>query len=139
MNNIKVMKGKLTKLSELQASLLIAGAISVVLLLVSLAGLFNNQPGWIIGVAIGTAVEFAFIWLMFVGSNATFKEQKAGLFLLTYFVRVILFVGSFAGLAVLQYVAKIEVFKNSCWGMLIAFAPSTFITIAIQVMHKGKN
>lgn len=133
------MKGKLTKLSELQASLLLAEAISIVLLLVSLVGLFNHQPGWIIGVGIGTAVELIFLWLMFVGSNATLKEQKAGLFLLTYFVRIILFVGSFAGLMALQYVAKIEVFKYSCWGMLIAFAPSTFIAIAIQLIHKGKN
>lgn len=133
------MKSKLTKLSELQASLLIAGVISVILLLVSIVGLVNNQPGWIIGVGVGTVVEFAFLWLMSVGSNATLKEQKAGLFLLTYFVRVILFVGSFAGLMALQYVAKIEVFKYSCWAMLITFAPSTFITIAIQLMHKGKN
>ena len=133
------MKSKLTKLSELQASLLIAGVISVILLLVSIVGLVNNQPGWIIGVGVGTVVEFAFLWLMSVGSNATLKEQKAGLFLLTYFARVILFVGSFAGLMALQYVAKIEVFKYSCWAMLITFAPSTFITIAIQLMHKGKN
>ena len=133
------MKNKLTKLSELQASLLIAGVISLILLLVSIVGIVNNQPGWMIGVGIGTVVEFVFLWLMFVGSNATLKEQKAGLFLLTYFVRVVLFVGTFAGLMALQYVAKIEVFKYSCWGMLIAFAPSTFITIAIQLMHKGKN
>ena len=47
--------------------------------------------------------------------------------------------GFFAGLEVLQYIAKIELFYYSCWGMLIAFAPSTFITIAVQVMHKGKE
>ena len=133
------MKSKLTKLSELQASLLIAGVFSLIFLLVSIIGLVNNQPGWIIGVGVGTVVEFIFLWLMFVGSNATLKEQKAGLFLLTYFVRIILFVGSFAGLMALQYVAKIEVFKYSCWGMLITFAPSTLITIAVQLMHKDKN
>lgn len=133
------MKSKLTRLSELQASLLIAGVFSFILLLVSIVGLVNNQPGWMIGVGVGTSVEFIFLWLMAVGSNATLKEQKAGLFLLTYFVRVFLFVGAFAGLMALQYVAKIEVFKYSCWGMLIAFAPSTLITIAVQLMHKGKN
>ena len=133
------MKAKLTKLNELQASLLIAGCISIVLLLVSLIGLFNNQPGWTIGVAIGSLVEFAFIWLMSVGSGLALKEQKVGLYLLTHFGRVVLFIGFFAALVVLQYVAKIELFYYSCWGMLIAFAPSTFITIAVQMMHKGKE
>ena len=133
------MKAKLTKLSELQASLLIAGVISIILLLVSLIGLFNNQPGWTLGVVIGTLVEFLFIWLMSVGSGLALKEQKVGLYLLTHFARVVVFVGTFAVLVVLQYIVKVEIFYYSCWGMLIAFAPSTFITIAIQLMHKEKN
>lgn len=134
------MKQRLTKLSELQASLLIAGLIAIVFLLASSIGLFFNRPGLIIGVAIGTAVEFFYIWLVSVGSTLTLKEGKTGLFLLTYFARVIVFVGLFALLVILWYQFKIETFKFACWAMLIAFAPATFITIATQMMHKeGKN
>lgn len=132
------MKAKLTKLSELQASLLIAGIISIVLLLVSLIGLFNHQPGWTIGVAIGSLVEIVFVWLHSIGASLALKEQKVGLYLLTHFARVVLFVGPFAALVVLQYVVDVKVLYYSCWGMLIAFAPSTFITIAVQLMHKEK-
>ena len=130
------MKKKLTKLTELQASFLIAGIISVILLIASSVGLFFKQPGWMIGVVIGTGVEFLFIWLVNFGATITLKENKTGLFLLTYFLRVIAFIGPFALLVILQYVVKVEVFFNSCWGMLIAFAPGTFITIATQLMHK---
>ena len=130
------MKKKLTKLTELQASFLIAGIISVILLIASSVGLFFKQPGWMIGVVIGTGVEFLFIWLVNFGATMTLKENKTGLFLLTYFLRVIAFIGPFALLVILQYVVIVEVFFNSCWGMLIAFAPGTFITIATQLMHK---
>ena len=130
------MKKKLTKLTELQASFLIAGIISVILLIASSVGLFFKQPGWMIGGVIGTGVEFLFIWLVNVGATMTLKESKTGLFLLTYFLRVIAFIGPFALLVILQYLVKVEVFFNSCWGMLIAFAPGTFITIATQLMHK---
>ena len=130
------MKKKLTKLTELKASFLIAGTISAILLMASVVGLFFKQPGWMIGVVIGTGVEFLFIWLVHVGATLTLKENKTGLFFLTYGLRVISFVGLFALLVILQYIVKVEVFFNSCWGMLIAFAPGTFITIATQLMHK---
>ena len=130
------MKAKLTKLTELQASLLLAGLISVVLLLVSLIGLFNHQPGWTIGVAVGALVEVAYIVLVHVGSSLALKEEKVGLFFITYALRIIVFIGFFALLVILQYLLKIHVFYYSCWGMLIAFVPATFITIAVQLMQK---
>ena len=133
------MEKRLTKLNELQASLLIAGAIAFLFLIGSCVGLFFNLPGLLIGVLIGTAVEFVFIWLVSVAATLTLKHEKTGLFLLTYFARIILFVGLFALLVILDYRLKIHAFKYSCWAMLIAFAPSTFITISIQLMHKGKN
>ena len=133
------MKSKLTKLSTLQASLLIAGSISLVFLLISLIGFFNGQPGWTIGVAVGGLVELLFIWLMDVGSALALNEKKTWLYLLTYFIRVGVFIGFFAGLVALQYAAKIEVFYYSCWGMIIAFAPSTLITIALQLIHKEEK
>ena len=134
------MKQKLTKLSELQASLLIAGLIAIVFLLGASIGLFFNRPGLIIGAAIGTAVEFFYLWLVSVGATLSLKEGKTGLFLLTYFARIVVFVGLFALLVVLWYQLRIETFKFACWAMLIAFAPATLITIATQLMHKeGKN
>ena len=134
------MKQRLTKLSELQASLLIAGLIAIVFLLSASIGLFFNRPGLIIGAAIGTAVEFFYLWLVSVGATLSLKEGKTGLFLLTYFARIIVFVGLFALLVILWYQLKIETFKFACWAMLIAFAPATLITIATQLMHKeGKN
>ena len=133
------MKERLTKLSELQASLLIAGVISIVLLTSASIGLFFNRPGLIIGAAIGTAVEFFYIWLLHVGSTLALKESKTGLFLLTYFVRIIVFIGLFALLVVFWYKLKIETFKFSCWAMLIAFSPAVLITVATEMLHKGKN
>jgi len=133
------MKKRFSKLNEYQASLLIAGVVSVLLLIVGAVFAILGQPGWIIGVAVGSAVDFLYIWLMHVGSGLALKESKAGLFLLTYFARIVAFIGLFALLVVLQYVLHIEVFNNSCWGMLIAFVPATFITIATQLMYKEKD
>ena len=133
------MKKRLTKLSETQASLLITGTICVLLLLVSLIFLFKGQPGWTIGFAIGTVVDFIYIWLVGVGASASLNEGKTGLFLLVYFLRMVLFVGIFALLVILQYIVKVETLFNSCWAMLIAFVPTTFVTIAVQLMNKGKN
>ena len=76
---------------------------------------------------------------MSVGSTLALKESKTGLFLLTYFLRVVVFVGLFALLVILWYKFKIETFKFACWTMLIAFAPATLITIAVQMMHKEEK
>ena len=139
-NNKNTMKGRLTKLSELQAELLIAGLISILMLIGASIGLFFNRPGLIIGASIGVAVEFFYIWLVSVGSTLTLKEGKTALFLLTYVARMIVFLGLFALLVILYYRLHIETFKFACWAMLIAFAPATLITIAVQLMHKeGKN
>ena len=133
------MKNRFLKLNEYQASLLIAGVVSALLLIVGTVFAFLGKPGWLIGIAVGSAVDFLYIWLMHVGSALALKESKAGLFLLTYFARIVAFVGLFALLVVLQYVLHIETFNNSSWGMLIAFVPATFITIATQLMFKEKD
>ena len=133
------MKKVTAKFNEYQASLLIAGVVSLLLMIVAAVFAFLGKPGWLIGVAVGSAVDFIYIWLMHVGSALALKESKAGLFLLTYFARIVAFVGLFALLVVLQYVIHVEAFNNSCWGMLIAFVPATFITIATQLMYKEKE
>ena len=78
------MAKKLTKLTELQASFVIAGVVSLIIILGAGVGLFFKQPGWIIGAVIGSAVDFFYIWLVHVGSSLTLKEQKTGLFFLRY-------------------------------------------------------
>ncbi|MBR4378424.1 MAG: hypothetical protein IKP50_06075 [Bacilli bacterium] len=133
------MKKRLTKLNELQASLLIAGLIAIVLLLGASIGLFFSLPGLLIGAAIGTAVEFFYIWLVSVGATLTLKQEKTGLFFLTYIARIVVFVGLFALLVILQYRLHVDVFNYSCWAMLVAFVPATFITIAVQLMHKEEK
>jgi len=127
------------RLSEFQASLIITGVVSVLLLIVGLVFAILGKPGWLIGIAVGSAVDFVYIWLMHVGAGLALKESKAGLFLLTYFLRVVVFVGLFALLVVLQYILHVDAFNNSCWGMLIAFVPATFITIATELMYKSKE
>lgn len=134
-----MMKKSFKRLSELQASLIITGALSALLLIVGVILLVLKKPGWIIGFAIGSFADFFYIWLMSVGATLALKESKVGLFLLTYFARMAVFVGLFALLVILQYVSRIEVFNNSCWAMLIAFVPVTFITIAIQLIHKEEG
>ena len=130
------MNKRLTKLSELQASLLIAVSIAILLLLGASIGLFFSLPGLLIGAAIGTAVEFFYIWLVSIGATLTLKQEKTGLFLLTYFTRIVVFVGLFALLVILDYRLHIQSFKLSCWAMLVAFTPAVLITIAVQLMRK---
>ena len=130
------MKHKITKLNELQIELLISLGISIVFALCALVGIFYKQPGWLIGVGIGAVVELLYIFLVNKSSDLALNEKKTGLYLLSYFGRMILFVGVFATLVVLQYSAKIEVFYYSPWGMLIAFFPSTLITVVTETKHR---
>ena len=133
------MKKGSIKLNEFQASLVITGVVVFLLAIVGLVFAVLGKPGWLIGIAIGGAADFVYLWLMSIGSELALKESKASLFLLTYFLRMVIFVGLFALLVVLQYVLHIQPFNNSCWGMLIAFVPVTFITIAAQLMYKEKE
>ena len=133
------MKKGSIKLNEFQASLVITAVVIFLLAIVGLVFAILGKPGWLIGIVVGGAVDFIYLWLMNLGSTLALKESRTGLFLLTYFLRMIVFVGLFALLVVLQYVLHVEVFNNSCWGMLIAFVPVTFITIAAQLMYKEKE
>lgn len=90
-----------------------------------------------IGIALGGLVSLGYIFLTDVSTQATLKDSKAGLFLLAYFAKMILFVGIFAMLVILDYKLHIDAFKNSFWGMIIGFFPTVLITIAVQVKHKG--
>ena len=132
------MNRRLTELSELQATLLILGIVGAILLALSSIGFFFNQPGWMIGVAIGTLATLVNAILVDIGSTATLRDEKTGIYLLAYFLRMIIFVGLFAMLAFFDFKLKFGAFKNSCWGMFIGFIPSTFVTIIVQLKHESK-
>ena len=133
------MKKHLTKLSSLQVALLISGIVSLIFIAISSIGFVFNQPGWMIGIAIGGVVSLVSIFLTEVASVSTLRDSKSGIYLLSYFCRMILFVGCFAMLVIFQYRLELPVFKNSPWGMVIGFFPSVFITVVVQLKYKGGN
>ena len=132
------MKQKLASLSELQRMLLLAALVSVVLIGLSCIGLAFNQPGWLIGVSLGSLVEILSIILLYKGSSEVLKEQKPGIFLLFYGLRMILFIGLIVGLVLLQYKANIEIFTNSFWGALIGYTPMQLIVIIVSIRNRGQ-
>lgn len=118
--------------------IILAVFISVILLLISLIGVFNNQPGWLFGILIGSLIEIINIVLLFKGSESSLKEEKSGFFVLAYFLRMVLFAGGIILCAVLQYFLKIEIFKYSLWGVLIGYSPTQLVVI-IEMLRSGKN
>ncbi len=132
------MKQKLASLSELQRMLLLAALVSIVLIGLSCIGLVFNQPGWLIGVSLGSLVEILSIVLLYKGSSEVLKEQKPGIFLLFYGLRMILFIGLIVGLVLLQYKANIEIFTNSFWGALIGYTPMQLIVIIVSIRNRGQ-
>ena len=132
-------KYNFANLSEFQRLLIIWGLVSVVLIGGSCLGLIWNQPGWVIGVSLGSLVELVNIILLLKGTTQILRQEKPGLFLLFYFLRMILFVGLILALVLLQYKAQIEVFRNSFWGALIGYTPMQIIVVAISMRNKMLN
>lgn len=133
------MLKKFKQLTELKKMLFIALFVSVIFLGLSCIGLIFNQPGWLIGVAIGSVVEMINIVLLYKGSTEILKNEKPALFLLFYSLRMLLFVGVILGLVLLQYKAEIEVFNYSFWGALIGYTPMQTIVIVISAKHKANE
>ena len=131
------MKKGFANLSELQKMLVLAAIVSVFLIAGSCVGLFFNQPGWLIGVTLGSLVEILNIFLLYRGSGQVLKEEKAGYFLLFYAIRMLLFIGLILVLVLLQYKANIEVFEYSFIGALIGYTPMQVVVIIVSVKHKG--
>ena len=100
------MKKGSVKLNEFQASLVITAVVTFLLSIVGLVFAILGKPGWLIGIGVGAVVDFVYLWLMSVGSTLALKESKTGLFLVTYFLRMAVFVGLFALLVILQYVLQ---------------------------------
>lgn len=132
------MKNYLKNCSDLRKMLLLASLIGIVLILCSIIGIVFGQPGWIVGVAAGTAVELINIFLLYKGSEMALKYFKSSLFLLMYFSRMVLLIAGLLVFVMLQYFFKFEFFTNSFWGFLIGIAPMTIVVIVVMaVTHKN--
>ena len=133
------MKNHIKSLSELQRMLLLCLIVSLVLIGLSCIGLAFNQPGWLIGVALGSIVEAINIVLLYKGSSEILKNEKPALFLLFYGLRMILFVGLVLALVLLEYKANVEILKNSFWGALIGYTPMQIIVIVVSLRTKANE
>lgn len=135
------MKEKFSKLSELSKMLLLALVIGIVSMAICLVPLFVfNQPGWLIGVAIGMLIEIVSITLLYKGSEITLIKFKTWLFLLFYFSRMVLFLVAMIVVALLSYgfgsFAPVPAFKYALWGTLIGWAPMQIIILVVMAIKK---
>lgn len=142
------MKKWINKLNELQRMLLLGCVVMVFLCLLSLIPLFVfNQPGWLIGVAIGSIVGIINILLTYKGSEVGLSTYKTIYFMLFYFIRILLILLSFVLTALFQfgfivgenvYFSPISAFDFSLWGDLIGVLPMQ-IVLVIVMMKEKKN
>lgn len=121
------MKNFWNSLNELKKSLIISSLVTVALMLLSLIGLIFGQIGWLIGVSVGGLIQLINITLHFKGADFILKKNKASLFLLLFFARMLLIVGAFVLCIVLERVVLIQAFKNSIFGVLIGITPTEII------------
>ena len=130
---------KIKGLSELKKMLVLALFVSLILIGCSCIGLAFNQPGWLIGVAIGSSIEVINIILLYKGSGEILKNEKPALFLAFYALRMLLVIGVILGLVLLQYKAKIAAFEYSFWGALIGYTPMQLIVVIVSIRHKDEK
>lgn len=135
------MKNFLKNLSEVNKMLLLACLVSLGLMLLSLIPLFAfKQPGWLIGIAIGSAIEIFSIFLLYKGSEVALSTFKAWHFLLFYFTRMTLFLVGMVVAALLQFgfgtFKPVPAFNYALWGVLIGYAPMQTIVISIMFAKK---
>lgn len=131
------MKNLLKNHSTLFRLVIYCCLMGLCLIGLSCIGLFFGQPGWLIGASIGMVVSAINVVLLFKGSSFALKNYKASLFLLFYFGRMLIYVGMTVLLAYLDISKKIPAFKNSVFGLLIAFVP--MVIIVVMVMTKEKK
>ena len=132
------MKNYLKNCSDLAKLLLAASALGIVLILTSIVGIVFGQPGWMIGVSLGTVVELVNIYLLYKGSELALKHFKASLFIIVYFTRMTLYIAGILVLVLMQYQFNIEVFNNSFWGFLIGITPMQAVVIIVMA-KSGKS
>ena len=137
------MKNFIAKLSELSKMLILAGLVAFGLLLLSLIPLIAfHQTGWLIGIALGSAIEILNIFLLYKGNEFVTKKGKPVLFLIFYFLRMALFLTGFLLTAILgfgfkvagnEYIPVVNAFINSIWGVLIAYTPLQIVVIVVML------
>lgn len=127
------MKKFLQKFTDLELTIILEGIIGVVAVGLSCIGFAFNQPGWAIGVATGVIVSMISTLFVFKGSEFAMKGNKAGLYLLFFFLRMALFVGMTVFFALMQYKVHNHRFDYSIWGGLIGYTPMFIILIIGQV------
>lgn len=132
------MKNFFNKLNEVSKMMVIALIVGIVLCLLSLVGLAFGQPGWIIGVSIGSVIEVLNIFFLYKGSDFALHEGKTPLFLFSYFARMILFAGGIILCVIMQYNLHISAFTYSFWGVLIGYTPMQII-VCIVMFKSGKT
>ena len=130
------MKKLFSNCSTLMRLVLYCCLIGLVLIGLSCIGLIFGQPGWLIGASIGMVVSAINVVLLFKGSSFALKSYKASLFLLFYFARMLIYVGMTVLLAYLDISLKILAFKNSVFGLLIAFVPMVIIVVVVMTREK---
>lgn len=126
------MRKSFKNYNEVTKMLVVSTIVGIILSLLALIGLAFGQPGWVIGVAIGSVIEIANIYFLYKGSDMCIKESKTPLFLLFYFARMILFAGGIIFCVVMQFSLHNEVFTNSFWGVLIGYTPMQIIVVVIM-------
>ncbi len=122
--------------------ILLGVVIGFGLALIALIPLFLGQPGWLIGVGIGTAIELLNIVLLYKGSDLITNSNKPFLFIFPYVLRMILYVSGFVLTAILGFgfmgLAPVPAFAYSLFGVLIAYTPMTIIVIVVMYKSKSK-
>lgn len=112
---------------------LLASFVGLILIIFSIIGAIFGQPGWLIGVALGSLIEVINIVFLYKGSDMALKDGKTAFFLLFYFGRMILFAGGIILCVVMQYKLEIQAFTNSFWGVLIGYTPMQIIVIIVML------
>ena len=143
------MKKLIEGLSELKRLILLGVSLMIVLCLLSLIPLFVfSQPGWLIGVAIGSIVGIVNVLLTYKGSEVGLKSFKTFYFMLFYFVRIVLILVSFVLTALFQfgfivgenvYFSPIDAFNYSLWGDFIGVVPMQIVLVIVMVKTKKNS
>lgn len=116
-------------LNDLKKSLILSSLVTVILIAISVVGIFFGQPGWMIGVAIGGVIQLINVVLHFKGAEFVLQQEKMGLFLVAFFARMFLIICALVLCIVLDRVAGIGAFKNAIFGVIIGLAPMEIILI----------
>lgn len=132
------MRNFFKKYNDLELTILLEGVIGIVVIGLSFIGFAFDQTGWVLGSSVGTVVAMMSTLFVFKGSDSAMKENKTGLYLLFYFLRMILFVGMMIFFALMQFKVKNYHFNYSIWGALIGYSPMFIILIIGQIKGTHK-